>query len=109
MSVVALSPGYSPGHKDLESKFHGNRVVYFHWEEHLIFAAPLAFPLPPAMPFGAVIAELLPSVYGFDPDWADVDLSKARWTLNGEEFTPDPAKSLDEHGVAHKSLIRFWT
>lgn len=44
-----------------------------------------------------------------DPEWAEVDLSKARWMLDGADWTPDPALLLADQGVGHKSLIRFWT
>lgn len=109
MSVVAITPDYEAPVRDREENFHGNRVVYFHWEDHLMFCAAIAFPLPPDMPFGAVLGEILPEHYGMHPDWEKVDLSKAKWTVDGKELTPDPDKSLADHGVKHKSLIRFWT
>lgn len=109
MAVTTLEPGYEFTPLDVEANFHGNRVVYLHWEDHLMFCAALAFPFPPDMPFGALLEQVIPEYYGMHPDFGEIDWSKVRWTVDGEELTPDPAKSLADHGVKHKSLIRFWT
>lgn len=109
MSVIAREPGYAPPVRDLVENFHGNILVYVHWEEHLMFCAGFTFPLPPEMPFGALVQEVLPGVYAQHPDFEKVDWSAVRWTLDGEEFTPDMEKSLKEQNIGHKSLLRFWT
>jgi phenol hydroxylase P4 protein len=109
MPVVSVRPGYRGEVKDRESLFHGNRVVYFNWEKHLMFCSPVAFPLPPSMPFAAVVEEVLPKHWGLHPDFARIDWAKARWTLDGAPFVPDPAKTLDELGVKHKSVLRLTT
>ncbi len=108
MSVVALSE-YDIEPRDLEQNFHGNRLTYVHWEDHLSFCAGLAFPFPPDMPFGAILGEILPTFYGMHPDFEKIDWSTVKWTLDGKEFTPDPEKSLSDLGFRHKSLLRFWT
>lgn len=100
---------YKQEPRDKVENFHGNQVVYFHWEEHLSFCAAIAFPLPPDMPWKAVLGELLPDHYGSHPDFDEIEWFDVRWQLNGEEWEPDPEKSLKELGVDHKSLIRFWT
>lgn len=109
MAVNALEPGYTGARLDALENFHGNQLVYLHWEKHLSFCAALAFPLPPEMPFGAIIGELIPEFYGPHPDFASIDWDTVTWELDGKEFTPDPEKSIGEQGVRHKSLIRFWT
>lgn len=111
MAVVALDKDYAEkiDVRDRVENFHGNNVVYLHWEEHLSFCAALAFPLPPDMPFGALVQELIPTYYGAHPDCAKIDWSTVRWTIDGKDAAPDMAKSLKDHGVRHKSLIRFWT
>jgi len=111
MSVRAIVDDYADRVPvlDTEANFHGNRVVYLHWEEHLSFCAALAFPLPPAMPWGALLEQIIPTYYGMHPDFKKIDWSQVKWTIDGKELTPDPAKSLEENGVRHKSLIRFWT
>ena len=95
--------------RDHVDNFHGNRVVYVHWEKHLSFCAAMAFPLPPPMPFAALVGELLPQFYGMHPDFAKIDWTKATWTLDGKAFTPALDRSLEENGVGHKSLLRFQT
>jgi phenol hydroxylase P4 protein len=109
MPVTPLKPGYAFPSLDREEKFHGNRLVYFHWEGHLNFCAALCFPLPPSIPFGAAVEQVLAPVYGDDPAWENIDWAAARWTLDDAPFTPDFKKSLDALGVRHKSLLRFWT
>lgn len=109
MPVTALKPGYEGQNLDAVENFHGNQLVYLHWEKHLMFCAALAFPLPPEMPFAALVGELIPQFYGGHPDFGKIDWSEVRWTLDGEDFVPDMDASLGEQGVGHKSLIRFWT
>lgn len=109
MAVVSLKPGYSGPTRDRVENFHGAQLVYVHWEEHLNFCAAITLPLPADTPFGALTGEILPSLYQSDRDWASVDLSAARWMLDGKDWKPDPARSIGEQGVGHKSLIRFWT
>ncbi len=109
MAVVALRPGYTGEVADREANFHGNRLVYVHWEGHLNYCAPLCFPLPPAMPFGALVSDVMGPIYSLDPAWAGVGWDRARWTLDGVRFSPDFARGLGEQGVGHKSVLRFWT
>lgn len=111
MAIVALDPDYENKVqiRDRLENFHGNQLVYIHWEEHLMFCAPLAFPFPPDMPFGAILSEILPTFYGMHPDFDKIDWSAVRWMIDGKDATIDPEKSLKDHGIGHKSLIRFWT
>jgi len=108
MSVVALKE-YKGEVRDSVDHFHGNQLVYVNWEKHLSYCAPLAFPLPPAMPFGALTSDVVGPIYGLHPDWAKIDWSKVSWMLDGKPFTPDPKKSLAENGIGHKSVVRFTT
>ncbi len=110
MSVVALKPyEFAPRGRALEN-FHGNQLLYIGWEDHLMFCAPFAFPFPPDMPFGALIQEhVLPGAFGYHPDFAKIDWSKAEWFKSGQPWTPDPGKSLAENGLKHKDVIRFRT
>lgn len=94
---------------DTEDKFHGNRLVYVGWDHHTAICSANAYPLPPQMPFGALLSEVLPSVLGPHPDFPKIDWGKTEWLRDGEAFTPDPEKSLDENGVKHKTLLRFKT
>ena len=99
----------APLARDRVENFHGNQVVYLHWEKHLSFCAPMAFPLPPAMAFGALVGELIPNVYGKHPEFAKVDWVKVRWTLDGKSFVPALDRTLAENGIGHKSVLRFET
>ncbi|EWS54681.1 MULTISPECIES: phenol hydroxylase subunit P4 [unclassified Methylibium] len=109
MPTIALKPDYAGPQQDTEDKFHGNRLLYICWDEHLLFCSPVALPLPPSMPFGALLGEVLPGVYGSHPDFAVIDWSKAVWTHGGAPFKPDADKSLADNGLVHKSVIRFRT
>lgn len=107
MPTIALAPDYAGPVQDTEDKFHGNRLLYICWDEHLLFCAPVALPLPPAMPFGALLSQVLPGVYGSHPDFARLDWASVQWAHGGAPFKPDPGKSLADNGLVHKSLIRF--
>ncbi|PHV05565.1 phenol hydroxylase [Janthinobacterium sp. BJB412] len=109
MAVQAAYPGYSSPTPDAVANFHGKQLVYIGWDGHLMFPFAAAFPLPPAMPFAAVSAELLPSVYSAHPDFARIDWSAVRWLRDGAPFTPDPAKTLEQNGIGHKCLLRLIT
>ncbi len=111
MGVIAITPDYAK-HVDIRDRrenFHGNMVVYLHWEEHLSFCAAMAFPLPPDMPFGAMVEEVLKPHYSAHPDFEKIDWAAVKWTIDGAEATPALDRSLADNGVGHKSLIRFWT
>ena len=94
---------------DRVENFHGNQIVYLGWDYHLMFCAPFAFPLPPDMPFGALIEEVIPGAYSQHPEFPNVDWDAAVWHLNGEPFTPDLESSLIAQGIDHKSILRFAT
>ena len=109
MAVQAAYPNYAGPIRDAVENFHGNQVVFIGWDEHMMFPFANAFPLPPAMPFGALVKELLPVAYGVHPDFAKIDWDKCEWLLDGAALNPDPAKSLAENGIGHKSLLRLVT
>ena len=111
MSVVAISPDYEAHTvvRDARANFHGNIVVYVHWEKHLSFCSALAFPLPPDMPFGAFVDNVVKPHYAAHPDAARIDWDAVIWEIDQEKVSPDLGKSLQANGVGHKSLIRFWT
>ena len=111
MATLAITPDYTDHivSRDVEANFHGNQVVYVHWEDHLSFCAALAFPLPPAMPFTALVCDVIAPHYAAHPEAAQIDWAKAVWEIDGEKMIPDMGKSLQENGIGHKSLVRFWT
>lgn len=109
MPVKAIDPSYHGELKDKQERFHGNQLLNVCWEKHTMFGWPMCIPVPPALPFGALVAQILPSIFGSHPDFAKIDWSTAVWTTARGPFTPDLAKSLEEQGIGHKALIRFRT
>jgi len=109
MPVIALQPGYQGEVADAEARYHGNRLLYIGWEDHLMFCSPVCLPLPGSMPFGALVKDVLPGVYDSHPDFAKIDWTRAEWRDSGKPFKPDPALSLADNGLVHKSFIQFRT
>lgn len=102
---------YNPSVRDKVENYHGNILVYVSWDKHRMINSAMAFPLPPQMPFEAFLTQVLPTCYKDHPDFEKLDWKKTavNWNLNGEPFTPNVEKSLEENGIDHKSLIRFET
>ena len=95
--------------KDTQDKFHGKQLVYLGWDKHLMYYAPICLALPPETTFRQLIEEILPGCWGKHPDFARIDWRQAQWTKANEAFTPDPDKSLAEHAIRHKTVIRLRT
>ncbi|WP_138378923.1 phenol hydroxylase subunit P4 [Luteithermobacter gelatinilyticus] len=108
MSVKAIGT-YEFETLDGQEKFHGNQLVYINWERHLMFCSPVCLPLPPELPFGALVDEVLPGIYSQHPDFEKIDWAAVSWQHNNDPFTPDPQKSLAENGITHKDVLRFTT
>ncbi len=109
MTVKTNYGEYPVGNRDAVENFHGNQLVFIAWDEHLSFCSANAYPLPPEMPFGAIIEAVLPGIHGTHADFEKIDWSTVEWTLDGESLTPNPEVSLVENGIGHKSLLRFKT
>lgn len=109
MAVQAAYENYSGPNRDAIENFHGNQLVYIGWDEHMMFPCAGVYPLPPKMPFGALVEEVIPSAYSLHPDFININWDSVQWLLDGAPFKPDLAKSLSDNGVKHKSLIRMVT
>jgi len=110
MAVTAIRPHYTGEVKDRAELFHGNHLLYVGWEQHKMVCAPIALPLPPAMPFADLIEKVLPTTaYAAHPDWPRIDWAKVTWQRSSESFKPDLQKSLADNGLGHKALLRFTT
>jgi phenol hydroxylase P4 protein len=94
---------------DTEDRFFGNRLIYLGWDSHLMYCAPLCVPLPPSLPFGALVRDVLPELFGEHPEFEQIDWQRTHWFNSNRRFIPDMGKSLELHGLTHKSLIRFRT
>ncbi len=107
---VMVSIGdYPIRQQDDESAFHGKRLIFLCWENHLMYGAPLCVPLPPSLPFGALVRDVLPELYGEHPEFESIDWKRTLWFNSDKRFIPDLGKSLEQHGLSHKSLIKFRT
>ncbi len=109
MPVRALKPNYQGEMKDRQENFHGNQVVYVGWDHHLMFCAAFAYPLPPEMPFGALIQEVMPEAFSQHEEWDQIHWNNVSWLLDGKTFIPQMDIGLAEQGIGHKSLLRFHT
>lgn len=109
MAIRALYENYTGSNRDAIENFHGNQLVYIGWDEHMMFPCAGVFPLPPQMPFGALVKEVVPAAFSLHPDFAKIDWTNVEWLIDGKSSKPDLEKSLVENGVNHKSLIRMIT
>ena len=109
MPVKAIRPDYHGEHRDARANFGGAILVYIDWDFHRWFCTPKAFPLPPDMPFGALIEAVIPEGFGQHPQFSEIDWSAVEWTLDHSPFTPDMEKGIEEQGFGHKCILRFST
>jgi len=108
MAVTAIRP-YVGVPLDVQANFHGNVLIFVTWEKHLLYAAPIAFPLPPAMKFGDFLVQVLAGVIREHPDAAKIDWARAVWRKEGEPWAPDLSRSIAENGLAHKDSLLLHT
>ncbi len=112
MAIQEIMPhigDYPMIQRDTVDQFHGKQLLYLSWDNHLMFAAPFCIPVPRTLPFGALIRDVLPELYGEHPEFEDIDWKRTQWFNSDKRFIPDVGKSLEHHGLGHKSLIRFRT
>jgi phenol hydroxylase P4 protein len=108
MPVTALKD-YPLRVADSVDKFHGNYLINVGWDQHLMFCAPFAWPLPPSMRFGDLVEGPMQGSFGAHPDFAKIDWSKVEWLKSGKPWVPDFEKSIEENGLYHKDSLRFRT
>ena len=108
MGVAAIQE-YQFQSADRLENFHGNQLLYIGWDQHLMFCAPFCLPLSPNMRFGDVIEKVLPGVFGYHPDFAKIDWSKAEWLKSSQPWQADFDQTLAELGLKHKDVLRFRT
>ncbi|GAA6142850.1 phenol hydroxylase subunit P4 [Hydrogenophaga sp. 5NK40-0174] len=109
MSTQAIRPGYHGDMKDTQDKFNGNQIINISWDKHLMYATPMCIPVPIAMPFGALVEQVLPGLFGQHPQFGQIDWTQTKWLRSDEPFEPAMDKSLEENGLGHKAFIRFQT
>jgi phenol/toluene 2-monooxygenase (NADH) P4/A4 len=109
MPTTAITPDYHGTFKDTVDKYHGQQLISICWEKHTMTGWPMCLPVSPDMPFGGIIEKVMPMLYSDHPDFAKIDWSQVQWSTSKGPFTPDPAKSIKDHGIRHKQQIRFRT
>lgn len=107
MNVAAVG-NYQHASHDGAARFE-HPLLYIGWDEHMMFAAPIVQMLPLDTSFDALIHKVLPKLYGEHPDFANIRWSNVQWFRGSTMFTPRPAGTLAEHGLVHKSVLRFRT
>lgn len=105
MPVVALHDGYKFPSRSRQELYGEDQLVHVMWKGNPLFVAAATFRAPKAMPFTDFMTALVEPWAGSDPAFRPG--SAGSWTLDGQELTVDPQKSLAEHGVGHKSLLTF--
>jgi phenol/toluene 2-monooxygenase (NADH) P4/A4 len=83
-------------------------LLYVGWDEHMMFAAPLAIPLPD-LRFSDFAQRVLARLYGEHPDFVRIDWPRVQWFRSAQMFTPVPNATLAAQGFRHKSVLRFRT
>lgn len=109
MSVKAITPDYRGEYRDDVKNFHGKQLLMVSWEKHTMMGWPMALAVDPAMSFGDLIDGVLPSIYGMHPEFHNIQWDKVQWSTVKGALIPDRSKSLAEHGLRHKSQVRFRT
>lgn len=109
MATQAIGPDYHGTYKDGVESYRGQQLISICWEKHTMFGWPMCLPVSPDLPFSALIEAVIPSIFSDHPDFAKIDWARAQWSTSAGPFTPDPTKSLKDHGIRHKQQIRFRT
>ena len=107
MAVKSIAP-YEFEQKDTVDKFPAP-LLYIGWEDHKMFCAPFAAPLPPTLKFADMCRGAFQGIFGAHPDFAKIDWTQTEWLKSGKPWKPDAEKSLAENGLGHKDVIRFRT
>ena len=108
MSANALGP-YEFAPRDAVKNFHGNILVNFCWDRHVLVAAPFAVALPPGMTLRQAITTFIAPSIAFHPDAAKIDWNTVTWEKDHLPWQPDIDKSLAENKVGHKDYLVFIT
>lgn len=105
MPVVAIGE-YKFESKSRQELYGDDILLHTWWRGNPYFVAASCFRFPKAMPFGELVG-VLKGFYTADPDFVPDSLDTVQWVIDGKMVTPDLAKSLEENGIGHKSLVEF--
>lgn len=107
MSVTAIG-SYDFAPRERAGKFHAP-LLYIGWDQHMMFPAPAAIPVPGRTTFAEMIATVLPAAFGRHPDFVRIDWARTQWFRGHTLILPRLDGTLEEHGFKHKTVLRFRT
>lgn len=109
MAVKFIGAVYDFPCANRQENYGGDMSLYMVWDRHLIYCAPNAYRVPPAMKFRDFLEQVFAPDYAQHPDVKKVDWEQGIWQLENAPWQPDLDKSLEENGIAHNSFIRVLT
>lgn len=109
MAVKFIGAAYDFPCANRQENYGGDMSLYMVWDRHLIYCAPNAYRVPPAMKFRDFLEQVFAPDYAQHPDVNKVDWEQGVWQLENAPWQPDLDKSLEENGIAHNSFIRVVT
>ncbi len=109
MAVKFIGAAYDFPCANRQENYGGDMSLYMVWDRHLIYCAPNAYRVPPAMKFRDFLEQVFAPDYAQHPDVKKVDWEQGVWQLENAPWQPDLDKSLEENGIAHNSFIRVVT
>lgn len=109
MAVKFIGAAYDFPCANRQENYGGDMSLYMVWDRHLIYCAPNAYRVPPAMKFRDFLEQVFAPDYAQHPDVKKVDWEQGIWQLENAPWQPDLDKSLEENGIAHNSFIRVLT
>lgn len=109
MAVKFIGAAYDFPCANRQENYGGDMSLYMVWDRHLIYCAPNAYRVPPAMKFRDFLEQVFAPDYAQHPDVKKVDWEQGVWQLENAPWQPDLDKSLEENGIAHNSFIRVLT
>lgn len=104
MAVNAIGE-YKFRPRDAADVYGDQKIVYFCWDRHLLFAAPFITFVPEDMPLGAYLDDVIKPMLAPDPDVGQLAWEEAQWFNGSAAFTPDFSASLTANGIGHKHKI----
>jgi phenol/toluene 2-monooxygenase (NADH) P4/A4 len=108
MAVVAYKPGYEFEARDRAEVFGDDMLVYVYWQGNMLFCSAAAFRAPKAMKWGDFKANMLKGVFGIDPIYDTLNAANTAWLISELPAQPKDDQTLEELGVKHKGLIKFY-
>lgn len=106
MAVKALYDYDFPS-ADRQELFGDDQLVYVHWEGNLFFCSAACFRAPRDMPVSAFLSDIVGPWAGSDPEFDAEAITS--WQLFDEAIELDGDRSLADHGIGHKALLKFRT